>query len=79
MKIQCGRAVFLASLLLHGLYAQSDTGRIAGTITDATNAAVQNATVTVRNEKTGQVRRIRSAPVPTGSSSWRCALPSDLN
>ncbi len=60
MKIQCGRAVFIAAISLPGLFAQSDTGRIAGTITDATNAALQSATVTVKNEKTGQIRKVKA-------------------
>src|SRR5258708_26553140 len=60
MNTPFGRTVLLATLLLPGVYAQSDTGRIAGTITDATNAALQNATVTVKNEKTGQIRKVKA-------------------
>jgi hypothetical protein len=58
MNTPFGRTVLLATLLLPAAYAQSDTGRIAGTITDATNAALQSATVTVKNEKTGQIRKV---------------------
>ena len=39
------------------LYGQSDTGHIRGTVTDATNAIIPNATVTLKNEKTGQSRK----------------------
>jgi hypothetical protein len=40
------------------LFGQSDSGRITGTVTDATNAVVPNATVTIKNEKTGQSRKV---------------------
>jgi Carboxypeptidase regulatory-like domain len=52
-----GRTALLESLLLPWVYGQSDTGRITGTITDATGAALQSATITVKNEKTGQIRK----------------------
>jgi Carboxypeptidase regulatory-like domain/TonB dependent receptor/TonB-dependent Receptor Plug Domain len=34
-------------------YAQADSGRIAGTITDSTGAAIPNATITLANPQTG--------------------------
>src|SRR5262245_12197116 len=40
--------------------AQSISGRIAGTVTDETGAAVRNASVTVTNEGTGAQRRATS-------------------
>src|SRR5260370_16474075 len=46
------------SLFIPKLYGQSDTGRITGTITDASSAVVPNAKVTVKNEKTGQSRKV---------------------
>lgn len=49
----------LASVILltsPAVQAQSDQGRIIGTITDATSAIVQGATVTLKNEKTGETR-----------------------
>jgi hypothetical protein len=49
-----------ALLLLLGVsmaLGQSDTGRITGTVTDATSAVVPNVTITVKNEKTGETRK----------------------
>ena len=54
---QLSRSAWWA-LLAPFLFGQSDTGRITGTISDATNAVVQNATVTLKNEKTGQIRKV---------------------
>ncbi|MGI9034885.1 MAG: carboxypeptidase regulatory-like domain-containing protein [Pyrinomonadaceae bacterium] len=45
--------LFLANLLVFG---QTDQARIAGTVTDANGAIVAGATVTVKNEKTGEER-----------------------
>ena len=38
--------------------AQSDSGRISGTVLDQTGAFVPGATVTVRNTKTGDTRTV---------------------
>jgi outer membrane receptor protein involved in Fe transport len=43
--------------------AQTDTGRVVGTITDPTGAVIPNATVTITNTETG-----RAASVQTGGS-----------
>jgi len=40
------------------LTPQSDTGRLAGSVTDATGAVVPKASVTITNERTGQVRKV---------------------
>lgn len=52
-----GRQKILLAIFLLGLattaYAQVDTGSIVGQVTDATGAAIPNATVTVREENTG--------------------------
>jgi hypothetical protein len=42
------------------IYGQSDTGRITGTVTDATGAVVPNVTITVKNERTDQTRKATS-------------------
>jgi len=56
-----GCTILLALMLLGAIAAaQSDTGRITGTITDATKAVVQNATITAKNEKTGETRIVTS-------------------
>ncbi len=39
------------------LHAQSDAGRIEGTVTDSASAVVASANITVKDEKTGQVRK----------------------
>src|SRR5262249_29594501 len=40
--------------------AQYADGRISGSVRDSSNALVAGATVTVRNEKTGEVRTVQS-------------------
>lgn len=52
------RLTLLAVLIAGAIYAQTDTGRITGTITDATNAVVPSVAVTIKNEKTGQTRKL---------------------
>ncbi len=57
------RAVVLLSALLvttSGLYAQSATGQINGTLKDATGAVVPASKVTVSNEQTGLTRQTES-------------------
>lgn len=57
-----GKSVWMTVLLLAGLvvltvpgaYAQSDSGSIAGTVTDPTGAVIPNASVRVTNVDTGQ-------------------------
>ena len=49
-------ACFLALLLVGlcpGSFAQSDTGRVVGTVTDPTGAAISGATVTITNRDNG--------------------------
>jgi hypothetical protein len=48
----------LGAITIPMIYSQSDSGRIAGTITDSTTAIVPSASVTVKNEKTGQSRKV---------------------
>lgn len=50
-------AVFFAATAI-AAFGQADSGRIAGTVTDAGGAVVAGATVTIKNEKTGEERTI---------------------
>ncbi|MFL6373996.1 MAG: carboxypeptidase regulatory-like domain-containing protein [Pyrinomonadaceae bacterium] len=51
-------AIFLSLLLIPSIAAQTDQGRIAGTVADPQGAVLAGATVAVTNEKTGKVRTI---------------------
>jgi hypothetical protein len=67
---------FCVALLIgaSALYAQSESASIVGTVTDASNAIVPGATVTIRNDKTnatvtlqsGSDGNFSSPPLPTG-------------
>ncbi|MBI3684420.1 MAG: TonB-dependent receptor [Acidobacteria bacterium] len=54
------KVVTLLLLSLASGFAQVDTGVIAGTIHDASGAAVPNATVSIRSERTGLSQSIRT-------------------
>src|SRR5580765_8583214 len=54
------RVSFLAALSLPMVYAQTDAARIGGTVTDATGAVIPAASITVKNEKTGQSRKVQT-------------------
>jgi hypothetical protein len=41
-------------------FAQTDTGRIVGTVTDQNGAVVHGATILVKNERTGEERTVTS-------------------
>ena len=41
-------------------FSQANTSRIVGTITDSSGAVVAGATVTAKNEKTGDERSVKS-------------------
>ena len=61
--LQCGRRVALVALfvLVQSLaFAQTD-GRFTGTVIDPSGAVVPGATVTAKNEKTGDVRTVTTA------------------
>src|ERR1051326_6699583 len=64
------RFTLVGALAAPLVYGQTDSGRIVGTITDASGAVVPNASVTVVNEKTGQERKI------TGDSTGTFMLPN---
>ena len=42
------------------LLAQFDTGQIAGFVRDASQSVITGATVTIRNENTGEQRQVTS-------------------
>ena len=52
VRLKLIATVFLLAL---SLSAQSDRGTITGTVTDPANAAIPNATLTLRNNATGAV------------------------
>jgi len=47
---------FAAVSLTHLAHAQTDQGRIAGVVADATGAIVPGASIIVNNERTGEER-----------------------
>src|SRR4051794_4006164 len=49
-------AALLTASLPAAAAAQTDAGRISGTVRDQSNAFVPKATVTIKNEKTGETR-----------------------
>src|SRR5690349_6703465 len=54
------RTTLLATLVSPFLLAQSDVARIVGTVTDKTGAVIPGATISVKNERTGQTRKVMS-------------------
>ncbi len=52
------RIGLLGALALPALLGQSDVARIVGTVTDPSGAVVPGASVAVKNEKTGQERKV---------------------
>lgn len=55
-------AMILVTLsALSNIFAQTDQGRIVGTITDSVGAVVPGAAVIVRNEKTGEERTFKTS------------------
>ncbi len=57
MKTWIRHFLLLGAVMVPLLFGQSDTGRIAGTVTDSSNSVVPKASITVKNERTGQVRK----------------------
>jgi hypothetical protein len=53
-------AVSLTILLTQTAFAQTDQGRIVGTVTDSVGATVPGANVEVTNEKTGETRTVKT-------------------
>jgi hypothetical protein len=68
------RLASIAGLVCAAAWAQTDQGRITGTVLDPTGAAVAAATIEVRNQDTGAVSRVGASNtgnyvvvVPTGT------------
>ena len=58
MTIKILHLALLGAMTIPMVHGQMDVARIVGTITDATGAVIPAATVTVKNESTGQSRRV---------------------
>jgi hypothetical protein len=58
MQTKVLRITLLGAMTLPLLFAQTDAARITGTVTDASGAVIPAASVIVKNEKTGQERKI---------------------
>src|SRR5260370_2643975 len=56
MKAISVRIVILGALFACGLFGQSDSGTIVGTVTDPWGAVIPNATVKISNDGTGLIR-----------------------
>ena len=64
-------------------FAQADSGRVVGTVTDTTGAVVPNATLTLTNTQNGSVRTVQTngagqltvAAVPAGNYSAKIEAP----
>lgn len=52
------RTVLLLFILQIPLFAQTEFGKISGAVTDASRAAIPGASVTAKNEKTGETRTV---------------------
>src|SRR5579872_5545425 len=59
-------AIFLASSV--ALFAQTNRGGINGTVTDASQAVISGATVTITNEGTNEIRKFTTSQLGTYSA-----------
>lgn len=69
------RLLFAVCLCTFELAAQTSTGRVIGTITDPSGAAIKGAAVTVINERTNEERRLESNE--DGNFAFTGLVPSD--
>src|SRR5215472_7661164 len=58
MKIRLLHLGLWGMAIFSTVYGQSDAGRITGVVTDSSGSVVPHAGVTVKNEKTGQARKV---------------------
>ncbi len=73
----------LACTLTIAMYSQSDSGRVVGTVTDSTGAALPNAKFTLTNDATGSIRietsgatgELNIAALPPGNYTARVEAP----
>lgn len=81
---QCTVLISTVALLIHPkAAAQADSGRVVGTVTDTTGAAIPNATVTLTNVENGSVRtattsgsgELNISAIPAGNYSARVEAP----
>lgn len=61
MRVRLGVLVYLCLFLTLPLFGQKFTGEIRGLVTDKSGAVVPNATVTVTNNSTGDVRTVTTS------------------
>src|SRR5579872_3408922 len=61
MKVGMASALAFTSVVGSSVFGQSSTANILGTITDSTGAVVPDASVTVKNAATGEIRTAQSA------------------
>lgn len=71
------KAILVLALAASMLLAQTETGQITGTVTDATGAAVPNARVTVRSVGTGSTRVVTTSD--DGSYNVTNLLPGEYS
>jgi hypothetical protein len=58
MLTQFLRFTLIGALALPLVYGQTDTARIVGTVSDPSGAMIPSAAVTIKNEKTGESRKV---------------------
>jgi hypothetical protein len=59
------RFIFLSLVLCASIFAQTDSARLAGTVTDSSGGVIHGAVVRIVNEKTGAAREVLSGETGT--------------
>ncbi len=60
MNTRTLRISLLGAMIVPLIYGQADAGRIVGTVTDPSGGVVPNASITVKDERTSQERKVAS-------------------